>query len=184
MNPLTPVQALLFAIEFAQADDVTAAAQRIRQFVVSPGSPVTDWSPQSLEALRALQQSTRALLINIVERGFAVAARTVKTLLIRAGQPRRPAAHYFSPSHDEVIDVSDIPDRFLNKVIRSFEEVGLEKLQVCQAPLAGSRDDAICGRLFLKVTRKEYCSTRCQSRTYMRNYNPKGSRHGKTTRTR
>lgn len=71
------------------------------------------------------------------------------------------------------------------------EKVGLKKLQVCQAPRAG-RDDAICGRLFLKVTRKEYCSSQCQKRTWARQaarnarerFGKKEIRHGKTTRTR
>lgn len=183
MNPLTDVQVLQFAIDFAQAENVLNVAQQIRRIVVTRESPITDWSPQSAADLTALQQRTRALLQPLVRRGFVVVERKVKTLLVRAGPPEHPMPNYSSPVRDNIDDVSDIPDRFINRLIRAFEEVGLDKLQVCQAPLAG-RDDAMCGRLFLKVTRKEYCSPRCQSRTYMRKYNPKGSRHGKTTRTR
>ena len=183
MSPLTPVQALRFAIDFAHADDVSGASEQVRRFVVTPDAPIQDWTPQSAEALQALQATIRALLYKLVDQGFAVVERNVKTLLVRAGQPRRPAANYQPATVDQVIDVSPIADRFLNRVIRSLEDVGLENLQVCQAPLAGS-DDATCGRLFLKVTNKEFCSTRCQARTYMRGYIPKGSRHGKKTRTR
>lgn len=182
-----------FAIEFAQADDVsdTATASAVRQFVVSRHSPAVDFAPQSVETLKALQKTTRELLVTLVERGYVIAERNVKTLLVRAGRPSRPLAGYVPARKDEVLDVSLIPDRFLNRVIRLFEEVGLDKLQVCQA-LQPGRDDAICGRLFLKVTRKEFCSTRCQSRTYMRGYSQtaseatrkRGSRHGNTTRTR
>jgi len=84
-------------------------------------------------------------------------------------------------------------DLFLYRLVRLLEEVGAERLQVCQAP-DRTHTDGTCGRLFLKVTRKQYCSTRCQSRTYMREQRlqeqrerqelKKGSRHGKATRTR
>lgn len=57
-------------------------------------------------------------------------------------------------------------DRFRYQMIRVLEDVGLEKIQFCPAPKPRSSD--LCGRIFLKVTKKEYCSTRCQLRAYMR----------------
>ena len=53
-------------------------------------------------------------------------------------------------------------DRFRFSVLRILNTVGVDKLAICPAP--------DCGRLFVRVTRKEYCSTRCQSRLYMRKY--------------
>ena len=51
-------------------------------------------------------------------------------------------------------------DGFLYQVVRVMETGGAEKLSACAA--------ADCPRLFLKVTKKIFCSTRCRSRTYMR----------------
>jgi len=51
-------------------------------------------------------------------------------------------------------------DRFLYQMGRVLEEVGPDKLRKCPA----------CDRLFVKVTKKRFCSQRCQSRTYMRGY--------------
>jgi len=46
------------------------------------------------------------------------------------------------------------------EVARVLEAVGFEKLKACPE----------CKRLFVKVTKKRFCSTRCQSRAYMREY--------------
>lgn len=50
----------------------------------------------------------------------------------------------------------------LYKVFRLLDDVGPNRLRNCPA------ED--CGRAFVKITRKEYCSTRCQKKIYMRNY--------------
>ena len=42
--------------------------------------------------------------------------------------------------------------------------IGIERLKVCSAP--------DCRRPFLKVGRREYCSTRCQRRVFLRDYDP------------
>jgi hypothetical protein len=41
---------------------------------------------------------------------------------------------------------------------------GFERLRLCPAP--------DCGRVYLKIGRRENCSTRCQQRLYQRSYNP------------
>jgi hypothetical protein len=183
MNPLTDIQALQFAIDFAQAEKVPKDALEIRRFVVTRESPIHDATGQTPADITVLQKRTRALLQALVMCGHVTVDRRVRTMLVRAGPPMKPVPNYTSPRQDVIVDVSELTDRFINRLIRAFENVGLEKLQVCQAPAPGRHDDAICGRLFLKVTRKEYCSTRCQSRTYMRGYNnPEGSGNGKKTR--
>lgn len=77
-------------------------------------------------------------------------------------------------------------DLFVYRLLRLLEDVGIERLRACPE----------CGRLFLKVTRKEFCSTRCQARVNMRNQRRnqrlreqgqlkrKESGHGKATRSR
>jgi hypothetical protein len=83
---------------------------------------------------------------------------------------------------------SHFSDRFLFTALRLAEEVGLDRLRVC--PASG------CGRIFVKVTKKQFCSTNCQMREYMREYrdndhmpppkrgDPKGASRGKQTRAR
>jgi hypothetical protein len=68
-------------------------------------------------------------------------------------------------------------DTVLYDVFTALQEVGPDRIRACPE----------CGQIFVKVTRKEYCSTRCQSRVYMRQMRAaeraarqKGSRHGKT----
>jgi hypothetical protein len=51
-------------------------------------------------------------------------------------------------------------DRLQYETMRLLETVGAEKVLACPE----------CGRLFLKVTKKRFCSTKCQSRVYMRAY--------------
>ena len=76
-------------------------------------------------------------------------------------------------------------DLLFDQTNRVLPNVALEALQVCPG----------CGKAFVKVTRKRFCSTRCQSRIYMRQLRAderaerealtrKEIRHAKTTRTR
>lgn len=64
------------------------------------------------------------------------------------------------------------------QTLRLLHAVGIDRLLTCQ-----------CGRVFAKRGRREFCSSRCRGRVYMRAYRapekPEGSSiHGKTTRTR
>jgi hypothetical protein len=189
MNPLTSsLPALQFAIELAQMTDqeLGGASERVRQFVFVP-----DWvegraSRPTEETLRTIQSATRSLLASVVKSGFAMARLQLVVVVARPElvPPSRKDARVMTS-----VDASPLLDRFLYRVIRLLEEIGIEKLQVCRAPQAG-RDDAICGRMFMRVTRKEFCSARCQSRAYMRTYvvagnaKRKGRRNGKTPRQR
>lgn len=72
-------------------------------------------------------------------------------------------------------------DVLLYQVATLLETVPIERLARCQA-----RD---CGQLFVKRSNKVFCSTRCQSRTYMQHWRAEERAekealiHGKTTRT-
>lgn len=71
-----------------------------------------------------------------------------------------------------------------------LQEVGTDRIRTCPAP--------DCGRAFVKIGRREHCSTRCQRRVWSRGYDPfaararrpdnpqakKRTRHGKATRSR
>lgn len=88
------------------------------------------------------------------------------------------------------LDVSGTPRdvvRYLG--ISLAEQIGPDRLRVCPAP--------DCGRAFVKIGRREFCSTRCQRRVFFSRYDPfrararrgqasseRRSRHGSTTRAR
>jgi hypothetical protein len=71
-------------------------------------------------------------------------------------------------------------DVLLYQVAMLLATVGEDRLQFCPAP--------DCGRSFVKVGRREYCSDRCQRRVFVSTYDPfkaqprRKDRHGKTTR--
>jgi hypothetical protein len=56
-------------------------------------------------------------------------------------------------------------DKVVYRLMSLLAETGLDRLLSC--PASG------CGRLFLKLTRKEFCSSRCQSRSYMQRFRAK-----------
>jgi hypothetical protein len=79
--------------------------------------------------------------------------------------------------------VSGTPrDVLLFQVGTLIAAVGEERLQFCPAP--------DCGKAFIKIGRREYCSIRCQRRVFVSTYNPftaqprRTDRHGKPTRKR
>ena len=63
-----------------------------------------------------------------------------------------------------------------------LQAIGTDRLRRCPAP--------DCGRVFVKVGRREYCSERCQRRVFVSTYDPfkaqprRKDRHGKPTRKR
>jgi hypothetical protein len=52
---------------------------------------------------------------------------------------------------------------------------GLDRLRLCPAP--------DCGRVYLKIGRRENCSTRCQQRLYQRSYDPFAARARRSDRS-
>lgn len=71
-------------------------------------------------------------------------------------------------------------DVLLYQVAMLLAMVGEDRLRFCPAP--------DCGRAFVKVGRREYCSDRCQRRVFVSTYDPfkaqprRKDRHGKKTR--
>jgi hypothetical protein len=98
-----------------------------------------------------VQQATRRLLSDLIKHG----EHTVDVNLrfqVRAGKRagvmllRRDARR----------------DDMLYDFIAALRRAGTKRIQLCPAP--------DCDRFFVRVSRKRFCSTRCQSRTYMRKY--------------
>lgn len=74
-------------------------------------------------------------------------------------------------------------DVVLYQTLTIVDAVGIDRLRLCPAP--------DCGRAFVKVGRREYCSPRCQRRVFLASYDPfkaqprRKDRNGKSkTRTR
>ncbi len=108
----------------------------------------------------------------LVDPMLRMEARTLLLALIDGRESEMPVAVNFEVRrHGKrvVVARSGTPrDLFLYALVQAVQTVGLETLRVCRAAdrrVAGG----VCGRLFLRVTNKEHCSTRCQSREYMRN---------------
>ena len=181
---LDPADALRFVIEFAQVDLGQAPTRQLRQaawgvqLLINRETPghYEEKSPPNPVVLRELQERALVML-----RQFVKGTLTIEGDLVLAFWVTRDADGRVR------VTVRGSPlDRFCYQVVRVLETGGAEKLLACPAPE--------CGRIFLKVTKKRFCSQRCQSRIYMRQARAdaraerdalaKGARHGKTTRTR
>ena len=160
-NPLhAPTEALRFAIDFAQVDlaevDPADVTRSLRRFLLIPDHVVAA-RPFSSADLKDTQTEAHALLAAIVRTGAAMVRVTLTMALARpAVQSGRIV---LTSPRVLTLPMGELRDRFLYRLVRLLEDQGVEKVLRCP-----------CGRLFFKVTRKEYCSTRCQSRLYMRTY--------------
>ena len=149
-----PRQALRFLVEFSQADvesarHVTILSRRLAGFLQS-AAPGSAFGTLDRAAIRHLQQRTFEILNDAAQRrSFTVAGDLVLTFWA------------FSDGAAFRVDVGGSPlDRLLYQTIRVLEAVGPGKLLACPAPG--------CGKIFVKITKKRFCSQRCQSRIYMR----------------
>lgn len=159
---------LIAAVKFAQLpldrfdDAAVAAAERVVQRILYRNEPQTRIVPGELDrrVLKELQRQSLALLRDLAEPSrarFAIAGDLVLSFWAVGGK-NEPV---------RIMVMGSQPARYLYKLIRLIEEVGVDKLRACPAH-APRPATGVCGQLFVKVTKKEFCSTRCQSRTYMR----------------
>lgn len=181
---LDPADALRFVVEFLQVDLGQAPKRQLRQaawgvqlFInrETPGYWAKKDAPD-LAFLRALQERARAVFGQFVQGPVAIEGDLVLTFIVARDDEGRVRVQV----HGSPLDL------FAYQLVRVLEAGGAKKLSACPAPE--------CGRIFLKVTRKRFCSQRCQSRIYMRQLRAaeraerdaltKGARYGKTTRTR
>lgn len=166
-NPLQPAQAALrFVLEFAAADvercpaaELHRLALRVRQFTDRQSVPGVE--PMTLvlsrAQLAALQAVTVRDLRGVVSDRAGITGRVpfwiststqVGVFAFRDGDRIR------------LVVEGKAEHRFRYQLFRLLEETGPLRLAVCSA----------CDRLFIRVTRKRFCSTRCQSRVYMQRY--------------
>ena len=202
MNPLTRSEQLTereqlkFAIDFAQMDlqhltqrQLRTAEERIDS-VLNPERPRAWRRVPSLgrSDLVELQTAAHDLLTRIALHGNAKidlrltfwAARDLRD--DAAPDARAKANSNAYVPRVGLLVYGEPRDWFLYRIFQLLERLGVERLRVCPEEKCGHR-------LFFKVTRKEFCSTKCQSRFYMRSvfgpaHRKERKAYGKKTRTR
>jgi len=162
-NPLhDPVAALTFLVDFAQVDlsglrppQRHALVRDVRHLLDRESAPGAELAADLSDPVLAEMQrrAYRAIAPAGGPRGFAMAGDLILSFYALPADDGR--------WHIQVRGTT--LHRLLYQALRVVGAVGLSKVQRCPAPK--------CGRLFVqRVTRKQYCSTRCQARAYMRAY--------------
>jgi hypothetical protein len=153
-----PGDALRYIVEYVQLPlDTVPVAKLVAiehqlEAFISRESPARELVGTTLGrvGLHLLQREGRAVLEGVAQGGtFTMAGDLVLS--------------FYAIRRDGELSIQVLGshlDRMLYQIIRVIERVGVDRLLRCQAP--------DCKRLFLKVTRKEFCSTKCQMRMYMR----------------
>jgi hypothetical protein len=120
------------------------------------------WSMDA-EGLDELRQQLRAFLRALAGKPeawpFAGAYPDLKVVLIPLFVDNKDALKWV------IADPTTPRDLLLYQTKTLLDRFGgLDRLQLCPAP--------DCGRVYLKIGRRENCSTRCQQRLYQRTYDP------------
>ena len=137
--------------------------------------------PPTLAALRALTPP-QAHALKRELREFLHAMAYSETAVPLTGEQRFQVAFVAAGGSNGIVLFADGDPRdvLLYQASTVLQAVGTDRLRRCPAP--------DCGRVFVKVGRREYCSDRCQRRVFVSTYNPfkaqprRKDRHGKKTR--
>jgi hypothetical protein len=196
-NPLqTAADALALVVDFAGADLAEPRAgavwsARLATFL-QPGETLAtqggmlvaplDASSAFLpsDALAGLQREIRTFLASLISRrdhrGGSSKPLQVTTLIsVFDASDLVPRRRWKGPKHPTLLMVGgSVRDVVLFQVVRLLERLGTDKVLACPE----------CGTLFVRQTRKEYCSTRCLSRRYMRDVERPRQRSSRRKATR
>lgn len=194
-HPLNPYvradAALQFAVTFAVTDLATLTSRQLvtlERHVQALINREAAWSTHQdgelgLAGLRILQAGALDMLKQIIQptttgagAGLTMASGVTLVLIRQDGAFR---CEYLGSRLD----------RLRYHLLDALRDVGPTRLLGCPAL---TPEGTLCGTPFFKVTQKEFCSARCQSRMYMRALRAKEragdpragkkGRHGKTTR--
>jgi hypothetical protein len=120
-------------------------------------------------------QTDARALIEAIANGEIYDGRpiTYQPLVGGANSTERFTIQWFSSPRDRIID----------GLVRVISNSHSDLLRKCSALLP--RQKAACGRVFVRVTQKQFCSEECRSRTYMRGYmkTMRNSTHSKSIRS-
>jgi len=182
------MRALRLLVEFAESDgpgDRVALAEAGRGLVAlqaSNAQTAKAMATLTAEQLRHLKQDLRAFLRAA---GGQPSSYLQATLIRVELLPLLGKLKQVKGRNRWLFGVSGAPrDVLLYQLVTLLATVGEDRLHFCPAP--------DCGRAFVKVGRRAYCSERCQRRVFMKDYDPFAAQprrkdqatHGKTTRTR
>jgi len=127
-------------------------------------------SPESHAELQAELQAFLRFLTGGADTDFTGDWRfSVEIILLKyPDSPPRPGARKRAPGKNVpglhmLIDTS-LRNYLLYQVATSLARIGIDRLRRCPAP--------DCGRTFVKIGRREYCSERCQRRVFVSTYDP------------
>ena len=139
-------------VAFAQGDTFgRVGPDLLRSLLV----PLPGWlQPADLGTAEvpAIREEVRRLLTAAVSgERYRVGLRLVRQLWRDGRISNRPLSST-SSSHAR--------DLVMHRVLGLLEQLGTDRLAICPEPK--------CGKLFVRITNKAYCSTRCQSRAWMR----------------
>jgi hypothetical protein len=158
-NPLPAIDALKAIVNFAQLPDLQQATpaglrkieQSVQRFInrESPGHWRFEGEAPDWKRLEALRERAYRLLKAFAERGVAPAG-DLRLTFVAALQDGSVRVHV----------TGEAEARLPYQIVRVLEAVGPDRLLKCPA----------CGRMFVKVTKKSYCSTRCYGTAYMKVY--------------
>jgi hypothetical protein len=155
-KPRTPLGLLYRAVQFAYAPATPALYKRVRSLVGVPQRPPAD----PVAALRAAQRVVVDKLTKI-----ARARDGSRDVPIWHGAVAREAA--LIKGRLVLTSTSDLAHAYPHYVLRLLEQVGLDPLHTCPAKRGRGRGSP-CGRVFIKLRRKTFCSATCQARQYAR----------------
>jgi hypothetical protein len=183
--------ALQQLVAFAEGDTAAFPVLVLKTgegLVVPSGNALKQVAAMTPRAIEVLQMELRAFL-----RAAAVDSASLQPIRIKliVGKqlpdtaPHGRRARRARRAVRSLLIDAEPRDLIFDQTIRVLVNAELDALQVCPG----------CGKAFVIVTRKRFCSTPCQSRLYMRQLRAaeraerdallrKGLRHGKTTRTR
>lgn len=166
----TPLTAVRFLVEFVQTDLSTSSrvqwgsmADQLSQLGDAPErrrSRVYFATPPITRAqIAEIQTKLRTVLMALTASNTDPSHVSLELTLQLSVYRQRKTPQTLEPDVYVWVGGRTV-DRIVYRAVRLVEGLGLNRVRRCAAP--------DCGRLFFKETRKEYCSTRCQSRIYMR----------------
>jgi hypothetical protein len=190
-NPLQDDLAVLRRlVDFAEGcvTAFPAVLESGERFVAIGSSSAKQFAAMTAEQIEALRLELRDVFRRVAA-GRTLTLPSFRSVLDLVRDPlpagRRPRSR--EPRTLSVIVNSPPRDAMLYVAQLVLTTVAVKRLSLCAA--------ADCGKAFIKVTKKRFCSMRCQSRTYMRTLREqdraakaavmrKGRQDGRTTRAR
>ena len=168
-NPLQhDLQALQRLVTFAEGVSMEMPAVLVESghgIVTIGSSGLKKAQAMTAVEIEMLRAELREQLRSIARRDSAVITTNQLSFHLVKHQLTTPRRHKKGGRSDDrqiASSIIDGPPRdlFLYLATRVLTTVAIERLEICP--------DADCGKVFVRVTKKRFCSQRCQSRIYMR----------------